>query len=157
KTISKKMADLQSGIVSAERALALLDELPEVPESSHARPLARAHGHFRFERISFAYEPGRPIFRELDLAIPPAAHVGIRAQTGAGKTTLISLLTRFYDPTSGAILLDAVDLRDYRLRDLRNQFALVLQDSILFSTTIAENIAYGRPGASREEIVKAAQ
>jgi ATP-binding cassette subfamily B protein len=157
KTISKKTADLQSGLASTERALALLDKLPEVHESSHARALLRARGHFRFNHLSFAYEPDRPVLQNLNLDVPSGSRVGIRGQTGVGKTTLINLLTRFYDPTSGAVLLDGCDLREYRLRDLRNQFAIVMQDPILFSTSIAENIAYGRPGATRDEIVRAAQ
>ena len=93
----------------------------------------------------------------MSLAIEPGLRVGIAGPTGAGKTTLISLLMRFYEPTAGRILLDGVDLREYRLRDLRDQFALVLQEPVLFSTTIAENIAYGRDGASQEEIVEAAR
>src|SRR5439155_13045910 len=83
--------------------------------------------------------------------------LGIAGTTGAGKTTLVSLLTRFYDPTTGAVLLDGVDLRNYKLADLRNQFAIVLQEPVLFSTSIAENIAYARPGASEEEIIAAAK
>jgi len=83
--------------------------------------------------------------------------VGIAGRTGAGKSTLVSLLTRFYDPISGAIFLDGLDIRDYRIRDLRNQFGIVLQDPVLFSTTIGENIAYGKPGASQEEITAAAR
>ena len=89
--------------------------------------------------------------------VRPGARVGISGATGAGKTTLVSLLTRFYDPTAGAILLDGVDLRDYRLADLRNQFAIVLQEPVLFSTTIAENIAYARPEAEGDDIVQAAK
>lgn len=157
KTISKKAADLQSGVVSARRSLALLDELPEVPERPDACPLARARGHFHFDRLSFQYEAHRPILRDLNLDIPPGTRVGIQGRTGAGKTTLIGLLTRFYDVTSGSILLDGIDLRNYRLRDLRNQFAIVLQDPLLFSITIAENIAYGRPDAKQDEIVIAAR
>jgi ATP-binding cassette subfamily B protein len=157
KTISKKSADLQSGLVSAERAFALLDEFPEVAERPDARPLSRARGHFRFDRLAFEYEHGRPILRNVNLDILPGTRVGIRGQTGAGKSTLASLLMRFYDVTSGAILLDGLDIREYRVRELRDQFALVLQDPILFSTTIAENIAYGRPDATRDEITRAAR
>jgi ATP-binding cassette subfamily B protein len=94
---------------------------------------------------------------DVTFAVAPGARVGIAGATGAGKTTLVNLLTRFYDPTAGQILLDGVDLRDYRLADLRDQFAIMLQEPVLFSTTIAENIAYARPGASQREIVAAAE
>src|SRR5207253_10270660 len=100
---------------------------------------------------------GRPILHAISLDVTAGAWVGIAGTTGAGKTTLVSLLTRFYDPTTGQILLDGVDLRDYKLADLRNQFAIILQEPVLFSTTIAENIAYGRPNAGEAEIVAAAQ
>jgi ATP-binding cassette subfamily B protein len=94
---------------------------------------------------------------ELSFEIAAGTRLGIVGTTGAGKTTLVSLLTRFYDPTAGQILLDGVDLRDYKLADLRNQFAIVLQEPVLFSTSIAENIAYGRPDAGDDEIVAAAK
>src|SRR5262249_59182779 len=116
------------------------------------RPLARAQGAVEFRNVSFAYEPGRPVLHDVSFAVAPGTRVGIVGTSGAGKTTLMSLLVRFYDPTAGQILLDGVDLRELRVRDLRNQFAIVLQEPVLFSTSIAENIAYGRPGASREEI-----
>ncbi len=157
KTISKKIADLQSGLVSAERALSLLDELPDVQERPHAQPLGRAQGQFTFTDVAFAYEAERPILQAVNLDVPAGTRVGIQGQTGAGKTTLVSLLMRLYDPTSGTIALDGRDLREYRLKDLRDQFAIVLQDPILFSTTIVENIAYGHPAATREEIVQAAR
>jgi ATP-binding cassette subfamily B protein len=157
KTISKKIGDLQSGLASAGRAFALLDELPEVREKPHARRLERAQGAFAFDDVSFAYEPGHDVLRRIRLDIEPGSRVGIAGKTGAGKTTFVSLLTRFYDPTAGAILLDGVDLRDYKLADLRNQFAIVLQDTMLFSSSIRENIAYGRPDASDEELVEAAR
>ncbi|HVR47251.1 MAG TPA: ABC transporter ATP-binding protein [Candidatus Binatia bacterium] len=157
KTISKKIGDLQSGIASAGRAFSLLDELPEVRERPHARRLERARGAFVFDDVSFAYEPGHDVLRRIRLEIEPGSRVGIAGKTGAGKTTFVSLLTRFYDPTAGAILLDGVDLRDYKLADLRSQFAIVLQDTMLFSSSIRENIAYGRPEASEEEIVNAAR
>src|SRR5207245_1217045 len=98
-----------------------------------------------------------PVLEDVCFEVPAGARVGIVGHTGAGKTTLVSLLTRFYDSTSGQILLDGVDVRDYRLSDLRNQFAVVLQEPILFSSSITENIAYARPGASQEEIISAAQ
>ena len=157
RTMSKKVADVQKGLSSAQRAFSLLDQLPDVEERENARPLHRALGRFRFEGTRFAYETARPILRSVDLEIAAGSRVGIEGRTGSGKTTFISLLTRFYDPSEGRILLDGVDIRDYRLADLRNQFAIVLQDPILFSTSIAENIAYGRPGASESEIVEAAR
>ncbi len=157
KTISKKAAGIQSYLASAERAFALLDEQPEVPERPHARAIERAVGRVAFRHVSFAYGPERPVLHDVSFEIEPGTRLGVVGATGAGKTTLISLLTRFYDPIEGAILLDGVDLRDYKLLDLRRQFAIVLQDSVLFSISIADNIAYAAPGATREQVVAAAQ
>jgi len=117
----------------------------------------RASGDVSFRNIFFAYEEGHPVLRGISFEVPAGTRVGIAGRTGAGKTTLLSLLTRFYDPSSGQILLDGGDLRDYKLADLRNQFAIVLQEPVLFSTNIAENIAYARPDASEEDIVRAAK
>ena len=157
KTISRKAASLQSYLASAERAFALLDERPDVPERLHARPLVRAAGAVEFQHVFFAYNSDRRVLHDVSFAVPAGARVAIVGTTGAGKTTLVGLLTRFYDPTAGAILLDGMDLRDYRLADLRDQFAIVLQEPVLFSTSIGENIAYGRPGASDLDIVRAAK
>src|SRR5204863_357527 len=104
-----------------------------------------------------AYDGGSGVLHDVSFDVAPGTCVGIIGATGAGKTTLVSLLTRFYDPTEGQILLDGVDVRDYRLADLRDQFAIVLQDPVLFSTSIGENIAYGRPGAGEGEVVAAAK
>ena len=157
KTVSKKAATLQSYLASAERAFALLDQQPEVPERPDAPPLERARGALEFRGVSFAYGPDRPVLHDVSCVILPGTRLGIVGATGAGKTTLISLLTRFYDPQQGEILLDGTDLREYRLTDLRRQFAVVLQEAVLFSTSIAENIAYAAPGATRQQIVAAAQ
>jgi ATP-binding cassette subfamily B protein len=156
-TISKKIADLQGALASAGRAFALLDEMPEVIEKPHAKRLVRAYGDFTFDDVSFAYERGHDVLRGIRLVVNAGSRVGIQGRTGAGKTTIVGLLTRFYDPTSGAIRLDGTDLRDYKLADLRNQFAIVLQETMLFSTTIRENIAYGKPYATEEEIREAAR
>jgi ATP-binding cassette subfamily B protein len=156
KTISRKIGGLQAHLASAERALAVLDEPTDVGEEPTARPLARAAGAVAFRRVGFAYPQGPPVLHEVSFEVPAGCRVGITGETGAGKSTLMSLLTRFYDPTDGAILLDGVDLREYRLADLRNQFAIVLQEPVLFSTTIAENIAYAQPGADAEQIAAAA-
>jgi ATP-binding cassette subfamily B protein len=155
--ISRKVASLQTHLVSAERAFTLLDEAPDVPERPDARVIERAGGTFDFKDVSFAYNSAQPVLRDIDFSVPTGMRVGIAGRTGAGKTTLVSLLTRFYDPESGQILLDGVDLRDYKLADLRDQFAIVLQEPVLFSTTIGENIAYARPNASEEQIVQAAR
>jgi ATP-binding cassette subfamily B protein len=157
KTLSKKVADLQSGLAGAERVFSLLDEQPEVVEQPDAQSLPRASGAIEFRNISFSYDGGTPILRGISFAIPSGTHLGISGATGAGKTTLVNLLTRFYDPSAGQILLDCVDLRDYKLADLRNQFAIVLQEAVLFSASIRENIAYARPGATEEDIVLAAK
>jgi ATP-binding cassette, subfamily B, bacterial len=156
-TISKKVADLQASLASAERAFAVLDEVPDVTESPNARPLARASGTVVFRNVSFAYSKEHPVLHDISFEIGPGTHLGIVGTTGAGKTTLVSLMTRFYDPTAGQIVLDGVDLRDYKLADLRNQFAIVLQEPVLFSSSIAENIAYARPGATSHDIVTAAK
>src|SRR5439155_32478 len=145
KTVSKKAATLQSYLASAERAFALLDQQPEVPERPDAPPLERARGALEFRGVSFAYGPDRPVLHDVSCVIPPGTRLGIVGATGAGKTTLISLLTRFYDPQQGAILLDGTDLRAYRLTDLRRQFAVVLQEAVLFSSSIAGNVTHPAP------------
>jgi ATP-binding cassette subfamily B protein len=156
KTISQKAGTFQSYLASAERAFALLDERPDVPERPQARRIERARGAVTMRDVSFAYGPEHHVLEDISFEVPPGARVAVVGATGAGKTTLVSLLTRFYDPSAGAILLDGVDLREYRLADLRDQFAIVLQEPVLFSTSIAENIAYGRPGASDADITAAA-
>ena len=157
RTISNKATDIQSSMTSAERAFALLDEVPDVMERPHAKPLARAQGAVVFQGVSFGYDPRHLVLQDISFSVRPGARVGIAGTTGSGKTTLAGLLTRFYDPSAGAIVLDGVDVREYKLADLRNQFAIVFQEPVLFSTTIAENIAYARPGASQRDIVEAAK
>jgi ATP-binding cassette subfamily B protein len=156
KTIGQKAGGLQGYLASAERVFSLLDRVPEVHERAAARPLARATGAVAFRDVCFGYEPNHRILHNISFEVPPGARVGIAGRTGAGKTTIIHLLARFYDPDSGQILLDGVDLREYKLADLRRQLAIVLQEPVLFSTTIAENIAYARPDAGADEVTKAA-
>jgi ATP-binding cassette, subfamily B, bacterial len=156
-TISEKVADLQSGLASAERAFALLDESPEVEDLAHGRRLGRARGSVEYRNVTFGYDDSRPVLHDVSFAIEPGTRLGIAGPTGAGKTTLVSLVTRFYDPVGGQVLLDGVDLREYRLADLRRQFAIVLQEPVLFSTTIGENIAYSDPDAEPSAIVAAAR
>ena len=157
KTISRKAASMQLHLASAERAFALLDEPSDVEERPGARSLARARGGIVFHNVSFAYGKDHPVLHDISFDVEPGTRLGIAGASGAGKTTLISLLTRFYDPTGGQIWLDGVDLRGYKLEDLRRQFAVVPQDPVLFSASIAENIAYAKPGASAGELIAAAQ
>ncbi len=156
RTISNKAADIQASLASADRAFTLLDEQPDVAERPEAQSISLARGAIAFRRVHFTYDNDHPVLRDLSFEIEPGTRVGITGPTGAGKTTLVSLLMRFYDPVAGQIMLDGIDVRDYKLADLRNQFSMVLQDPVLFSTTIAENIAYARPEASEDEIVTAA-
>jgi ATP-binding cassette subfamily B protein len=155
-TIAARIGVLQGHLVSAERAFVLMDQMPDVVDRPGARSLDRARGDVRVENVSFSYEAGQSVLEDIEFSVSAGQCVGIVGRTGAGKTTLINLLLRFYDPTAGQIFLDGVDIRDYKLADLRNQYSIVLQDAVLFSTTIRENIAYARPEATDEEIVAAA-
>jgi ATP-binding cassette subfamily B protein len=168
KVLAKKMTSVQGHLASAERAFSVLDEAPDVVERPQARPLALASGSMTFQDVSFSYQgnhaevrharaSGDLVLQGVSFEVPAGACVGIAGTTGAGKTTLMNLLMRFYDPASGRILLDGTDLRDYKLADLRNQFAIVLQEPVLFSTSIGENIAYARPEAGQSEIIAAAR
>jgi ATP-binding cassette, subfamily B, bacterial len=156
-TLGKKAGEFQVHLTGAERVYSLLDEEPDVSESPGANPLRRALGDVRFERVSFSYDGDRPALRDLSIHVPAGTSVGVVGPTGAGKTTLVNLLNRFYDPTEGRILLDGVDLRDYRVADLRAQFAILLQEPLLFSTSVLENIAYAKQTAGLEEIFEAAR
>lgn len=156
-TISRKFASVQSHLARAERAYALLDEPVEVRERPGARSLVRARGDIEFDDVTFSYDGAAPVLSNVDFRVESGTIVGLAGRTGAGKTTLMSLLMRFYDPSSGVIRLDGVDLRDLKLASLRDQFAIVLQDPILFSTSISDNIAYARPGVSRDAIEDAAR
>jgi ATP-binding cassette subfamily B protein len=155
--IGEKIASQQESLASADRAFEFLDREPKVSERTRARRLKAAKGDVEFRNVSFRHRENHPVLQDVSFKIPAGTRVGILGPSGAGKTTLVSLLMRFYDPTAGSILLDGVDIREYRLRDLREQFALVLQEPILFSTTIGANIAYPRPEASDEEISAAAR
>lgn len=156
--LSMTVSMLQGALAAAERVFALLDE--DEVEPDPARPLAvrePVRGRVAFEHVRFGYAPGRPLMRDVSLVAEPGQKVAIVGATGAGKTTLINLLMRFYEVDGGRITLDGVDTRRMRAADLRCQFGMVLQDAWLFEGTIADNIAYGRPGATRDEVVAAAR
>jgi len=156
-SIGQMVTRLQGGLASMDRAYALLDELPDVVERDDARPLAHAVGKLEFSNVGFSYDGVDSTLKDISFTIPAGSKVGIIGRTGSGKTTLVNLMLRLFDPQTGAIYLDGVDLRDYRVKDLRNQYSMVLQDTILLSTSIGENISYGRPSASDEEIQNAAR
>jgi ATP-binding cassette subfamily B protein len=156
-SLSEMTSRTQRSLSSAERAFSLLDQAPDVVEKKHGVPLPYAEGAVSFRNVCFAYDREHPVLRNISLEIKARTRVGIIGMTGAGKSTLVSLLTRFYEPTQGEVLLDGINLRDYKLSDLRYQFGIVLQESVLFSTNIGENIAYARPNASEHEIIEAAK
>ena len=156
-TLSKNLSQLQQSVAGAERAFALLEQIPEVIDRADARALGRARGEIEFRDAAFSYDGRHCVLQGLTLHVRAGARIGIVGRTGAGKTTLVNLVTRFYDPTSGAVLLDGEDLRRWRLDDLRRQFAIVLQEPVLFSTSIGENIAYGRAEADAAAIEAAAR
>jgi ATP-binding cassette, subfamily B, bacterial len=147
----------QGAVGSARRVLEIFDTDREVDDRPHATPLPRPAGHVRFEHVTFGYEPGRPTLHDIDLDIKPGETVAIIGATGAGKSTLASLVARFHDPWQGRVTIDGIDLRDCQLKSLRSQIAVVLQEPFLFPMSIAENIAYARPHASRADIETAAQ
>ena len=149
--------DFQTAVAGAERIFEIFDQQPEPEDAPDALPLANPRGEFRLEHVCFSYEPGKPVLKDVSLSIPAGTRAAIVGPTGSGKTTLINLLTRFYDVDSGSILLDGRDLRDYRLRDLRAAFGVVLQDTSLFGVSVRENIAYGSSGVPFEKIRAAAE
>ncbi len=156
-TFSQSASVIQSASVQLKRVLEIVDALPDIKESPKARTLPNVKGSVEFRNVSFHYLQERPVLKDINLKVGPGEVVALVARTGSGKTTMASLLLRFYDPTSGAILLDGHDLRQLRTDWLRRQVSIVLQEPILFATTVAENIGYGRPGASISEIETAAR
>jgi ATP-binding cassette, subfamily B, multidrug efflux pump len=147
----------QNAIVSARRLHEVLNARPTVPEKSDAQPLPPGRGSVRFENVTFGYDPRKPVLHEITFQIPGGSVVAIVGPTGAGKTTLVNLIARFYDPQHGRILVDAVDIRDVTLASLRTQVSLVFQETYLFSDSVEGNISYGRPGITSGEVEAAAR
>ncbi len=151
------LSELQSSAAAAERVLDLLDERPEPGDAPGSAAPEALRGDIAFDHVDFGYAPDRPVLRDFTACIPAGSLVAVVGSTGAGKTTLVSLLLRFYRPQRGVITVDGLPLERYARDGLRRRLALVLQETWLFGGTIAENIAYGAPGATREEIIEAAR
>jgi len=157
KTISRKAASVQTSLASAERVFEFLDEPVDVRQRRDARPLTRATGLVELDHVSMAYDGGPTVLDDVSVRVEPGMHLGIRGVTGAGKTTLVSLIPRFYDASVGRVTIDGTDVRKYKVRSLRERISIVLQDPMLFQGTIADNIRYGRLDATREQIEQAAR
>jgi len=156
KRLNKLNLVIQEGIAAAERIFQILDEEPEVKEVEGARPLPPIANSIEFRNVSFSYEE-EPILKEINMEIKKGEVIAIVGESGGGKTTLAHLIPRFFDPSEGSVLIDGIDLREVTLKSLRSQIAMVTQHTVLFNDTVRNNIAYGRPGASMEEIVGAAK
>lgn len=151
------VSDLQSAVAAAERVFKLMDELPEQPDSPGALPLGHSTGHVEISHVNFGYRPEQTILYDLSLTARPGSLTAIVGPTGAGKTTLINLLMRFYDARSGQIRVDQKEVHDLTRQSLRQAYAMVLQDTWLFYGTVYENLSYGKDHVSKEEVIKAAK
>jgi len=156
-TISTTVGSLQEQLVSLRIAFGLLDNEPEIKDSPNAVELDRANGHIAFEGVQFNYKTRTETLKDVSFQAEAGQVIAVVGPTGAGKSTLVSLIPRFYDPADGRILLDGVDIREIALRSLREQISIVLQEPLLFSGSIADNIGYGRLDASMEEVIEAAK
>ena len=148
---------LQAALASANRTFELLDETEEIPDPAHPEILERAKGNISFEHVSFGYDPKKILMKDISFSAKPGQKIAVVGSTGAGKTTLVNLLMRFYEINGGKISIDGVDTSKITRKGLRQNFGMVLQDTWLFGGTIAENIAYSKPDATREDIVAAAR
>jgi ABC-type multidrug transport system fused ATPase/permease subunit len=155
--LAKMSNTLAQTAVAIERVQTILDTQPLVPESADGREPGTLTGAITFDHVVFGYDPASPVLKDVNFSIAPGQLVGVVGATGGGKSTVVSLIPRFYDPGAGRVLIDNVDLRDYKLQGLRSQIGFVLQDTVLFRGTVRDNIAYGRPDASEDEIVAAAE
>ena len=157
RSVGMWVGQYQRAMASGERIFEILDVDRDILERPDAGPLPEGPGHIRLEGVEFGYEPGRPVLRDVDLDVAPGTTVALIGPTGCGKTTLTALIPRFYDVAAGRVTVDGADVREVTLDSLRADVGIVSQDTFLFSTTVAENIAYGTPDATPDEIVRAAR
>ena len=148
---------IQAALAGAERVFEIIDTPPEPDAAAGSAPPAAVRGHVRFEHVDFSYPPGVPVIRDMSLEALPGQTIALVGPTGAGKTTIINLLTRFYEVERGRVTIDGRDIRDIGKSDLRRMLGLVLQDTFLFADTVMENIRYGRLEATDEECIQAAK
>jgi subfamily B ATP-binding cassette protein MsbA len=148
---------LNNSLAAIDRVFEVFDIQPDVTEKPDARKIERIHGQVTFEKVTFGYEPERPILRDISLDIKPGEVVALVGASGAGKSTLVQMVPRFYDPQQGQILIDGIDVRELSLRSLRSQIGVVAQETLLFSGSARENLLYGKPGASEQELLQAAR
>ncbi len=154
---AKYSSRLAKATAAGERVIDLLDRTPDIVDLPDSVPAPAFQGHLRFDQLSFAYEPSQPVLERIELEVLPGQHIAIVGASGVGKSTIANLLLRLYDPQRGAVLIDGQDIRTFTLESLRSQISIVLQDSVLFAASVADNIVYGSKGASREEIEAAAK
>ena len=155
--LAKMTGTIAQAAVGVERVRGILEIDMSIPERPDAREPGRLEGAIEFDRVAFAYDPASPVLRSVTFSVGAGQFVGIVGTTGSGKSTVVSLIPRFYDPTAGRVLIDGVDVRDYKLQGIRDQIGFVLQDTVLFRGSVRENIAYGRPDAAETEILEAAR
>ena len=155
--LAKMTNVIAQAAVGLDRVQMILDADTIIPEKPEARDPGEIKGEIAFEHVAFSYDPAAPVLRDINLTIKPGMRVGVCGPTGGGKSTILSLIPRFYDPTQGRVSVDGADVTDYTLEGLRKQIGFVLQDTVLFAGTVRENIAYGRPDATLEEIIAAAK
>jgi ATP-binding cassette subfamily B protein/subfamily B ATP-binding cassette protein MsbA len=158
---ARRLSDVFNGIqracAASDRVYQLLDREPSVRDPAKARALVRHHRHIVFENLNFSYLPDQSVLNNINLRVPYGETLAIVGANGSGKTTLANLIPRFYDPTSGSIRIDDIDLREVRMRDLRSQIGLVTQEPLLFDDTVFNNIRYGSPQAPKQQVIEAAR
>jgi subfamily B ATP-binding cassette protein MsbA len=155
--LARASTNIAQAAVGLERVKAVLDADDRLPRSPLARKLERVQGHVAFRGVTFGYDPSRPVLKDISFAIAPGQMVGLVGRSGSGKSTLVSLIPRFYDPDAGLVTLDGTDIREFTIRSLRRRIGFVLQDTQLFHAPVWQNIAYGSPDATRQQIIQAAQ